>query len=120
MFVADRIVPANASLEGLPEPWRIQASEGGVGPLPASFGQPRWIPGDNEPIRIHVVELPIEVEPGRPSVLVSVVDQTGHVVEAGAATSAKIAVHDITTNTVWITDLPDGRCARRLGRLDVR
>lgn len=55
-----------------------------------------------------IVELPIDAGSGRPPVRVVVVDQTRHLVGARAATSADVAIRDITTNTVGITDLPDG------------
>lgn len=79
------------------------ANVDGVAPVPEPEQSLRWIPRG-----AHVVELPFEVGPGRPKVLVAVVDQTRHLVDARAATSAEIAVRDITTNTVWIADLPDG------------
>jgi len=198
VFVADRIVPADASLEGLPEPWRIprsassepstdpedvvsrlevllgditvvfmghvaagllrevepavvdrgdidsatqlhpvwvaralvagdpepgvartfiiadrrvhepalpiwDASEDGVAPLPEREQSLRWPPRGAD-----IVEMPFDDEPGRPPVQVAVIDKTGKLVEARAATSAQIAVRDITMNAVGIADLPDG------------
>lgn len=79
-----------------------EATEAGVALVPEPAEPLAWPPKGAD-----VVELPFEVGAGRP-VLVAVVDQTRHLVDARAAISAEIAVRDITMNAVGIADLPDG------------
>ncbi len=80
------------------------ASEDGVAPLPEREQSLRWPPRGAD-----IVEMLFDDRPGRPPVHVAVIDKTGHLVEARAATSAEIAIRKLTTSTVSIVDLPDGR-----------
>ncbi len=80
------------------------ASEDGVAPLPEQDVSLRWIPKGAD-----VVELPFDVGAGRPKILVAVVDQTGHLVEARVPTANERAARDLSMRAVWVDDLSDGR-----------
>lgn len=81
-----------------------EATERGVTPVPEPGTELPWPPEG-----ATIVELPTDVGSGRLPVRVAVIDRTGYLVEARAATTREMAVRDITTGAVFADDLPDGR-----------